>query len=323
MSDVPEDDILDHDSITLEHLVTKVMVTLSFAFLVLVAAILPQATINTGEELQTDARQMCIYAILALWALFIVEFVIQGLVFRSFSSRKRRAIAFGVVLVPPLRLAIRPGATPDHLWIPFLGWQRANKALRKRLEAHFSAPMMLIAMMILPILGLEFFWTEELQQSSWRDTAVNMGTRIIWLAFAIEFLVMISVSKKRVTYCRVHWIDLAIILLPLISFLRAFRLLRLGRLVKLQKMSRIYRLRGLAFRALRAVLILRVLDRVSHRFAKKRLDHLRGTVSLKQEEIKELHVEIAVMEDNIEQMTKEREARAAEKGVKKAGNASD
>jgi hypothetical protein len=34
---------------------------------------------------------------------------------------------------------------------------------------------------------------------------------------------MISVAPRRLEYCKKHWLDLAIILLPLISFLRSLR----------------------------------------------------------------------------------------------------
>lgn len=300
--------ILDRNSLTLEHRVTAVMVSLSFLFLVIVAAILPQATPTWAEGLQSGTLRLYVLALLALWVLFFVEFMVQALVFRSFTHWKRGAQAFGAALVPPLRIAVRPGATPGHLWIPFLGWQRPDKALSRRIEKRFSVPMMMVALMILPMLGLEFIWTSQLESNPWLWSAVDIGTRIIWLAFAVEFLIMVSVSKKPVAYCKNHWIDLAIILLPLISFLRVLRLLRLGRLAKIQKMSRVYRLRGLTFRVLRAIMILRVLDRASHRFAQKRLEHLRAKVNAKRAEIEELHEEIEELGAYILKMRKEREA---------------
>ena len=212
------------------------------------------------------------------------------------------------------------GSTPEHHWIPFLGWRRPDKALCKRIEERCSMPMMLVALMILPMLGLEFIWTSQLESKPWLWSAVDIGTRIIWLAFACEFLVRVSVSRKRIAYCKDHWVDLAIILLPLISFLRVLRLLRLGRLAKLQKMSRVYRMRGLAFRVLRAIMILRVLDRVSHRYAQKRLEHLRAKVDAKKEEIEDLHEEIAELDAFIRRMAEEREARAAAKAAAKTSD---
>lgn len=316
MADELEHDILHDDHLTLEHRVMKVMVVLSLAFLLLVAVILPQTSVGIEDEARSSFTQLCIYGIWALWAIFVVEFVIQGLVFKSFSSPRRGAVAFGAILLPPLRIAVRPGSTPEHLWIPFLGWRRPNKALRKQPEKHFSAPMMLVALLILPILGLEFIWTEQLESRPWLHTIVNVGTRVIWLAFAIEFLVMVSISKRTISYCKTHWIDLAIIVLPMISFLRVMRFLHFGRLVKLQKMSKLYRLRGLAVRALRAILILRVLDRTSHRFARIRLEHLKSKLQIKEEEIEELHVEIAEMKEHVEKAAEKREARAAQKAAK-------
>ena len=58
---------------------------------------------------------------------------------------------------------------------------------------------------------------------------------VIWLAFAVEFVMMFSVSPKKFRYCRDHWVDLVIILAPLAGFLR---LLRVARALRLSTVSR-------------------------------------------------------------------------------------
>src|SRR5262249_61667669 len=77
---------------------------------------------------------------------------------------------------------------------------------------------------------------------------LDIGTAVIWLAFALEFLVMASLAEDRINYCLCHWLDLAVVVLPLIDFLPILRLLRLRRLFEGQQVSRLgrlYRLEGL------------------------------------------------------------------------------
>ena len=87
---------------------------------------------------------------------------------------------------------------------------------------------------------------------------------MIWLAFAVEFIMMVSVADKKITYCKEHWLDIAIILLPLISFLRSVQFVRATnalRLPQLTKMLRVYRMRGTAVKALRGLIVLELFSR--------------------------------------------------------------
>ena len=103
----------------------------------------------------------------------------------------------------------------QRLWLPGLGWRQANKRLRERLERKFGIPMILIALMIMPVLIVEFFMKSQVAQYGWLRMLLHVSTGVIWFAFAGEFILMVSVAEKKVAYCKKHWIDLAIILLPL------------------------------------------------------------------------------------------------------------
>src|SRR5580704_16542878 len=72
--------------------------------------------------------------------------------------------------------------------------------------------------------------------------ATRIGEALIWTAFALEFLVMIAVVERKLKYCLKHWIDILVIVLPLVAFLRSLRLARLARLNQIGKFTRVYRL---------------------------------------------------------------------------------
>ena len=66
-------------------------------------------------------------------------------------------------------------------------------------------------MMILPILVIEYVFTAQVAQYAWLRLLLHVGTGVIWFAFAVEFILMVSVAEKKLAYCKKHWVDLAII----------------------------------------------------------------------------------------------------------------
>ena len=84
---------------------------------------------------------------------------------------------------------------------------------------------------------------------------MRIGEALIWTAFALEFTVMIAVVDRKLKYCWQHWIDILVIVLPLVAFLRSLRLARLARLHQIGKFTRLYRLRGSVVRAQRAIAV--------------------------------------------------------------------
>jgi voltage-gated potassium channel len=123
---------------------------------------------------------------------------------------------------------------------------------------------------------------------------------LIWCAFTYEFIVMVSSTKKKLAYVKKNWIDLAIILLPLISFLRSLRIVRaakLARFAKIQqltKMGRVYRMRGMLAKTIRAFLVLELVHRILKTSPEKRLDKLLAQVEDKQDELRELRQQVEV-----------------------------
>ena len=121
----------------------------------------------------------------------------------------------------------------------------------------------------------------------------------IWLAFAVEFVLLLAASPKRFDFCKKHWLDLVIILLPLVSFLRVLRISRLARVTRaanLGRLSRTYRLKGIQARVFRAVLVLGLVRRANGGLAARRISSLRRELQQKQEEVLDLQQQIAELE---------------------------
>ncbi|MDA7950324.1 MAG: DUF3375 domain-containing protein [Pirellulaceae bacterium] len=225
-----------------------------------------------------------------------------------------------MVLIPPLRLCGRGHSTPPPLekglhvkekikvlhfvWLPITKWQKPSRELADAVAKRFSFPMIFIAILILPVLGAEFYWNETVESSPILKQWVMFGTLVIWVAFALEFLIMISVVPKKITYCIEHWLDLAIIVLPLLSFLRIFQAARLMRL---------YRLRGMAIKAYRAILLLEAIEKILSINPERRIAKLKQQIEEKEYEINDLRQMIIRVEDH----TKKRERKRVAKEERK------
>ncbi|MBL1217779.1 MAG: hypothetical protein D8M59_09820 [Planctomycetes bacterium] len=73
---------------------------------------------------------------------------------------------------------------------------------------------------------------------------------IIWFAFFIEYIINSAIAESRLEYAKRNWLDIVIILLPLISFLRV---LRLARMTRLARTGRAFRLRGVLMKIARYI----------------------------------------------------------------------
>ncbi|MBC8113183.1 MAG: potassium channel protein, partial [Candidatus Saccharimonas sp.] len=199
-------------------------------------------------------------------------------------------------LLPPLRLGACDHATGKNIWLPGLGWQPVGRELEQRLERVSSVPMILMALMVLPLIGVEYFWAERLEADPLLSGLLNGAGGLIWFAFAGEFILRLSIAHSKWGYVKSHFIDLAIVLLPLVTFLQALRLGRLLRLQQLTRTARLYRLRGVALRAWRALLLIDAVSRLINGPAEKRLVKLRATLVQKEHELTDLRAEIAKLE---------------------------
>jgi voltage-gated potassium channel len=203
---------------------------------------------------------------------------------------------FAVCVFPFLRLGAVDHVQGTHLWLPGLGWRSTGRESAEELERRLGYPMIALALLILPLLAVQHFGAALIAHSPALGLAMELAGSLIWMAFAAEFLLMISLSPHKLKYAKSHWLDLAIICLPVISFLRSVRLMRLARLNQLGRTARVFRLRGLGMRAWRAVLLLRIVDRFLNRNPAKRLQTLREQIAEKERELSDLTAELRRVE---------------------------
>jgi hypothetical protein len=271
---------------------------LSVAFLILSAGVIHR--LGHGGLTAFEAAVL-FWGALVSWPLFILEGLLRLAVCRrpGIPWRHRLAAFLLVCAFPPLRLGGRAYADPGKIWLPAWGWIKVDYHSRCRLERVLSVPMMVTALMVLPFLVMEYFWLPQVRASFGLSLALDIGTSVIWLAFALEFIVMVSVADDRIRYCLQNWMNLAVVVLPLVDFLPLLRLARLAGLLeaqKLSRLSRLFRLRGLLSRIWRAMLLLEMVQRMFGRYRERRLERLKQLLATREEEIIDLRQEIAELE---------------------------
>ena len=256
----------------------------SLLFLLLTGALVH---LKEGHLLNTWMGTGCLLGLSLLYPLFVIETVLHYLT----GSRNMRQ-HFWYLLMPIFRLCGRDHVDGSHVWLPRLGWQPIDRSLEKLLARRFSIPMIIIALLVLPVVILELFWAELIVNSSWLTFVLETATICIWMAFVFEFVVMISVTKRKLVYCRKNWIDLAIVLLPMLSFMRAARLGSALQIQQLSRTARVYRLRGIALRTWRAFVTLDVLDMILQRDPSYRMEKLAEEIVEQTEELNHLKLEL-------------------------------
>jgi voltage-gated potassium channel len=272
----------------------------------LITGFLIHATVSdifSSERYAFGFRAVC-YLTLAIVYLMIIAEAVAHLV--TGSSQMRQHVFF--LLCPFFRLCPRDHIDGSHAWVVGLGWRKTTPRFEGYLSRMFSAPMIIITLFVLPVVACEFFWADKIaEDATWRFV-IETATGFIWMAFVFEFALMVTVVEKKLRYCKQNWIDIAVIILPIIWFLRAARL---GKLVKLQQLSRtakIYRMRGLMLRSWRAIVTLDVIDKILRRDPNYRLDKLQSQIDEKEDEIKLLKSELQRLEEKVNEPKQGREA---------------
>jgi voltage-gated potassium channel len=125
-----------------------------------------------------------------------------------------------------------------------------------RAEQLMNTPLMIAAALTLPSVALS-----EAHVGGTLDIVAQVLNWGIWIAFAIELLVMLALVPDRKKYLRHHPVELVVVFLtppvlpPGLQSLRAIRLLRLLRLLKLAQLSnRVFSNQGLQYAALLTLL---------------------------------------------------------------------
>ncbi len=294
------------------------MFFLSVLFLVVLAGLFHRYPRLDPEDTEVN---LILGALGGLWLLFLLEAVVRfQLRDRGRPPWKPLGSAAACVLLPPLRMGCRSLVRPNSVWLPRLGWQEVNSHLRRTLERIFSVPMICFALLVLPILALEYWEADRIRAEPMLALWLDLGNSAIWLAFAIELFLMVPLADRPLQYCCYHWIDVAIVVLPAVALMPLFRLLRLGRILRLEQLlrwGRLYRLQALFWHAWRSFLLLQVIQRLTGRSLEKQLKQHRDLLRAKEEELAELRQDIQELEQRIAQRDRERKAaeRPAEMSV--------
>ncbi len=237
---------------------------------------------NSTRILEHDSR-FTAQLMTAIWLPFIIEAAI-GLVLRPRLPGNLKRF-FLVSLLPPFRIGYSTFVDSRALWLPGLGWQVKGRALFERLEQLATVPMVVIALMILPLLGIEFLLKEKVAEIPWLSISLDASAAFIWFAFALEYVLMLSVAEEKLVYAKKNWLNLLIILLPLIAFLRGFQVVRAFRVARAGKLVRVYRLRSLLLRVYQAMVALSAIERLLHRDPGKHLAKLQKQCDEKEREL--------------------------------------
>ena len=265
------------------------MAVLALAFLAVVGVILPHG--DSGENFRESLRLHPWYGrtLLGLWLVIALEAVV-GLRLATDGRQARWRRFFLILLLPPLRMTTATSTLDGWLWLPAVGWRPAGPITTAKLEHKLALPMLVLTLLVLPVLGVEFGAGEALETRPSLALAVHLTTSLIWVGFTAEFLWMISATPQKLAYCLKNWVNLVIILLPLVAFLRVLstlRFLRAGRLL------RAYRLRTLQSRLWRLVLVFNLFERLQQRNPAKYRASL-------EKRITEMETELARLKEKLE-----------------------
>jgi len=234
------------------------MLAIALAHLGAIGLVLPHG--DSGEAFREWLLGDTIFrvVIVVLWVVVLVEGVVGLFSAKdAWSARLRRLLL--TTLIPPLRMTTATSTPSGWLWLPGVGWRRTGQATSEKLESRLTLPMVFLTLLVLPVLGAELACGEALESRPQLALAVHLGTCLIWTGFTAEFIWMVSATPQKLAYCMRNWINLVIILLPLVAFLRVLNAFRFARLL------RAYRLRTLQSRVWRLALLFNLIERLQER----------------------------------------------------------
>ncbi|MFO1349600.1 MAG: potassium channel protein - like protein [Gammaproteobacteria bacterium] len=274
------------------------MFTLAIVFLLALGLLIHHDSLDDETIVQAVEIPALRWWIALLWLAIIVDALLG--VFTApdgWKAAGKRALL--VALLPPLRMTVASAWPMTSIWLPWAGWRRVDADLYEQMERDLALPMLAVSLLILPVVVLEWFFKDLLARQLVLAMAVNLGTALIWFAFAVEFILLLTVAERKLRYCAQNWINIVIILLPLVAFLRSLRLFRVLRVAKAGKLLRAYRLRSLWTRAYRLVLLLNLIERALHRKPERYLSHLEGKAREKERELAVLRAKIAELRERL------------------------
>lgn len=282
----------------IETLIAKTMFFLAILFLSIAAVII--------QYMQTEAifaklpyTLQMIDILLKLWVIFFLERILY-IIFCGHITWKNYVNSALMLIFPPLRLAARRCHHKRFIW--FLGWQPVSKQSYEALEKKFLLPILFISLFMIPFWITEIFFPQRISSHDVLYHLINLGNAIIWGLFVAEFIVMMSIAEKRREYIIKHWLELFIIILPMLALARFILVARYIQLLervrwlkfaKVQRILNIYRARSVLHRLLRMLIIIDIIKRFYQRKnPEKYLNMLQEKLQEKEQEVETLKQQI-------------------------------
>ncbi|MCK5716960.1 MAG: hypothetical protein KAH77_05670 [Thiomargarita sp.] len=247
----------------IEFFIARIMFILTIIFLALAAILIQYLQVDDGLDFLPRHQEM-IDVLLILWCLFFLE----RLIYLIICPKKNYLAQLCTVLLPPLRLQARHCEGQKYILWDFT-WYAADEATSKHIEKRFLYPILICSIVLIPFWIAEIFFPQGWGKHPILFHIINMGNALIWGLFVIEFIIMFSLTKKRSQYVIKHWLEIFIILLPMLALARFLLISKYFYLskhaywfVKLQKILNIYRARTVVTRIIRIFIIIDVVKRL-------------------------------------------------------------
>ena len=227
-------------------------------------------------------------------------------------SKKQLGWRVAAAVFFPLRMGTRRLSAPEWLWLPYWGWSRCNQALLNTLRHHFSLPMIATALLIVPVLYVDVNNQVEARIAEYLPNIklyLEAVQSFIWVAFTFEFILLFSITRDKLDYCKSNWIDVFIILLPLVSFLRSFR--SLHGLARINRVGRVYRFRGVITKVRGVVLLNSTIHRVMYPKPQSHLKSLQKQIKKNRREKMLIEQQVGAAVQRIQQLQEKQKIRSA------------
>ncbi len=281
-----------------EYFIAKLMFVITIIFLFLMAVIIQYLQTDHGFQ-HLPYSQTIITIILILWPMFFIERVF----YLIFCDDKKTLINYlnplFITLFPALHLATRACGKREYILWNFR-WNLVTADLYTYIEKRFLYPILLISIIMIPFWITEIFYPERLSNHPVFIHIINQGNALIWVLFVTEFFILFSIAEKRMDYLKKHWMEILIIILPMLALTRFILISRSLYFVRLQRFLNIYRSKIVLKRIIRILVILELVKRFyERRNPKKYLKRLQDKLTEKENEINDLKIQISEMEQLI------------------------